>query len=333
MSNGKRFTGRLAVAAVAVAGVLGGTAWADLLGPYEVEMSVSFEVAIEDTARIEIAKSNPLTKDELWTGGLDAANVGGENPGSLGIIRVTTTHDNWDVTMKTLYGGKLVFSGEDKPAAGVHCPTGWEKNPWNGNRCQKTGEADIDALPNTTPGEMHSLLYIDKALSTATEAGAVNTGGAAARDTVQLVVKIGVCNLGADLDPDAVQTGYYALGAPADYTNYSPVAIASAKLLNTRKYEADGSDASQKPVSFAEEIGNAYNGGSGAIDGLNSREWSAIATAGTNFAKPAYGPGSGRSVEHFFINVGLNNTNAIYEHNSQNGTYGETFTFTLVAAF
>jgi hypothetical protein len=334
------FGWKLAVAALAVAGVVG-VVWAVDLGGgvQQQEMSVSFKVEISDTALLEKVKEATLDKAALLLGGTAAADKTGDEVGTLGILRVTTTSGLWDVTMKTLYGGKLVDPGqktEDVPKA-YHCPIGWTPNPWNSQKCQKIGESDIDAVPDSSNGTMRSLVYVGKGQ---TAPGVIATAGSGAtdHDTVQLIVKIGICNVGSDLDPDAVQDRYYNLGAPGNYGDYLPVAISSGDLQDTRKYEATGGNATQVPLSFAEKIGGAY-GTSGTSSSMQPQgtgvpqefDWDAIETA-KKFPKPI--TPNGRSVQHFFINVGLNSAATgnlqILERKDQNGTFGETFTFDLV---
>jgi len=99
----------------------------------------------------------------------------------------------------------------------------------------------------------------------------------------------------------------------------TPVQITSDDLLG-QSTTGDG-------INFAETLGGAYKVAP-AKPNFNGRAWSAIETDG--FAPPAI---NGKSEQHFFINVGMNNDADILKIPATNGKYEETFTFTLSKDF
>jgi hypothetical protein len=295
-----------AAAAVAVAGVAG-TAWADDISMGPVEMGVSFLVETNDTARIEVAVKKSPNRSDLEKAGLAGADAAGNNPGSLGILKVTTNSDKWDVKMKTMYGGKLVSVGESTPdTINLECPAGYvlQTSGWNNGRCDSSGVKVVDKVPGVKLGNTQSLVYNGKSLSIASngyEQGVIEAD-ASANDTVMLVVKIGMCDLGADLHTSATPSLFYSWGEPDDGTDYEPVLLDSTKLRATRKHEFDGSlFALQTAISFADAIGGS--GWTGAP--LNGQPAFNMITATSPFKKPVTSVGS-KHVQHFYVNVGLN---------------------------
>jgi hypothetical protein len=332
MSICKRFTGKLAAAAVAVAGVVG-MAGAQ---PTTVDMGVSFTVNVEEIAKIEIAKQNPLTEIELIAAGKEGADAVADTCGTLGIIRVTTNSDDWDVELSTMHGGKLRTKGEETGSGTFACPPGASTNPdpWRPGTCLDGGGNVVNEVELMNQGDMGTLTY--KSTNTAAVTPGVLPGSATGiQDTVQLIVKIGVCMLGADLSTSAVPGAFYALGAPlnANYTTYAPVAISSANLKATRKVEEDGTVGSPTKQSFATLLGTAYTSATDVAYQIGGKTWANV-LADVGFATPVKRLVN-EGVEHFYINVGLNKDGAhqVYEHKSKNGTYTETLTFDLTANF
>ncbi|MDR2694532.1 MAG: hypothetical protein LBB74_10020 [Chitinispirillales bacterium] len=331
MSKKFGFGWKLAAAALAVAGAVGMAAADDVcVGTgCTAEMKVGFDIAIEDTARIEAIEVKTLDKAALLANGLTVAGDDKDKVGTLGILRITTTADAWDVKMTTRWGGKLVHEGAPTPNGTPDCPSGYDENPWNTDMCQKPGSPDVPKVEGTNPGEPKSLVYVNKSLSTAgSEPGWLNAAGTGTYDTVQLYVRIGICDLGADLNTSAGQTTYYSLGAPAAYADYPPVTITPAILTGTAKYDAlDASTLIPTEASFAAILGGAYS-----VDlAERNLNWTTIA-GGSTFATPRITPPNAtdaKHLQHFYINVGMNNTVDILEKKATNGNYGETFTFEL----
>jgi hypothetical protein len=333
MSISTRFTKVLAVTALAVAGVVGMAGAADKVTPTSQVMSVGYTYLIEDTAFIEIAKSTQLDKKALLANNTGKAGDSTDQVGTLGIIRVTTTRDAYTVTMKTKWGGKLVDEGTPTPTTTMTCPANYSENPWNTAMCSPnsgTG-ADVAKVPVMSPGVTKQLLYKGKSL---TMPGAI-TGPA--YDTVQLHVRIGVCDLGADLSVSAVAGNYYSFGSPdaTELGKFPPALIDAATLTKSRQYNADGSTTgvTTNPVNFATLLGTKYSGET------NTRyDWSTIKTAG-KFPTPKT-PGTAttpsKKVQYFYINVGIandpaNTNKTVLENKATSGNYSETFTFELVA--
>jgi len=333
MSKKYGFGVKLAVAALAVAGVVGVAVADDVCEDLgcTAEMSVGFDIAVADTAKIEAINVKTLTKDELWANGLTVTGDNQDKVGTLGIIRVTTTADKWDVELTTKWGGKLVHVGEETGNGIFSCPPGYTQNPWNTDMCRQTGVPDVPKVEGKNPGSTKSLVHVDKSLSTGSAKGVINASGASSYDTVQLLVRIGICDLGADLDGSAGANTYYNLGAPSAYSTYLPVEISSSDLQGTRSYDHNGTPATAVPVSFALKFGTAYGS-----DDLPDRNliWSDIVTPAKQFNTPRLETPSGliKHQQHFYINVGMNGKTVgvpILEKKETNGQYSETFTFTL----
>jgi len=195
-------------AAVVVAGVLGAVgmaaaAWRDdanhdnvVLSSVDMGIAFLIDEHLYDTARIEIVKgAEVLDGEELYNAGLgDIDNV----VGNLGVLKVTTNIDGWNVYMKTKYGGLLRFAGDSTKTGDKICPPGTSESFWDATKCQVGGNTGpyLDKIDEYEPGDLRSLVYADKSLSLASKTGddgVLNNSGASNNDTVQLVVKIGVC--------------------------------------------------------------------------------------------------------------------------------------------
>jgi len=362
MSKKYGFGVKLAVAALAVAGVAG-TGWADDISTGPVDMGVGFSIEVEDTARIDAFPKSP-TRIELEAAAKNYAtnawNPSEGDIGTLGILRVTTNHDGWDITMKTMYGGKLINVGASRPdPANPVCPPGTSEinSGWDKGKCSAgSGSPAVDKVPGVILGQTRSLVYKDATTLTgyaATTPGADlgvrddNNAAVAApgpthyepHDTVQLRVAIGLCDLGADISLSANATTYYSWGAPDDVALYPPVEIDGATLFGTRQYQANGGAFGGGIINFATTIGtpyatgNALPVGTGHIgDALNGQtaDWSGL--AGGSFKTPET-PGTAltpsRHVQHFYVNVGINPGPGFLEKKDNNGNYEEKFTFEL----
>jgi len=331
MSISKRLTCKLAVAAVAVAGVVG-MAGADDISKGPVEMGVSFLVETNDTARIEVAVAKSPTREDLVKDSLGGANAAGNNPGSLGILKVTTNNDAWDVEMKTLYGGKLVYVGESTPDPdNPVCPSGSTPitTGWDKGKCDAGAGAVVDMVPGVILGSTQTLVYKDNSLSTGGKGYQDGVMEDADNDTVLLVVKIGMCDLGADLHTSATANLFYAWGEPDSGSRYLPVLIDSTSLRESRQREADGTAGPGTAVSFSKVIG-----GSGWTGTLAHGQVSLADIGANKFRKPVT-PLGGKHVQHIYVNVGLNPAGPVgfLEKKANSGTYEERFIFELTATF
>jgi len=339
----KKAVAKLAAAAVLAAGGawMIGTAVADDVRKGPVELGVSFLIETNDTAVIEVAVDNSPTREILETKGLALADAGENNPGSLGILKVTTNaSDGWDISMTTKYGGKLVYVGNSEPDPDHPvCPSGSTEilTGWDRGKCDAGSGNVVEKVPGTILGSVQSLVYNGEVGTGASGDGWRNDDGSGSKDspndTVQLVVKIGLCDKGSDMHASASPDLYYAWGAP-DYTDdYGPVQITADDLLASRQYDHDGGANTPTPISFAAKIGGA--GWTGTPLNGQPAAWTAIAADG--FSVPV-APYSGQHVQHFYVNVGLVGKDdtgfpGFLEKKANNGLYEERFTFTLDASF
>lgn len=300
---------KLAAAAVTVAGVVG-TGWAQ--APTTPSATLKATYTVEERQKIETISRN-LTKTELEltkAGDAAAALTKAQDPGNLGIIKVTTNSAAWDVQMLTKYGGKLVFNEGGAPTGTSTCSG--TIDPWNSENC-----IGGTWIPDVGPGTLHSLTYI-------------HSSGVGAGDTVKLEVAIGVADSGAYLSSSAVKTSYYALGAPSGFAGFSPSAVTTSLAASAETNPATGAAGSKTPISFAENIGTT--GSSWTLP--TTPTWITGNVMGSLASKKTFTVPNINEQAYFYVNVGLNRTNtATLFGGNKGGDYEETFTFNLVANF
>jgi hypothetical protein len=329
MSKKYGFGLKLAVAALAVAGVVGiavaapptgdPNKTAQLIVGYEVV--VLAEITTEPFAGLnaDILKSTDAKSVVSATG-----SIQGAAPGTLGTVKVKTNASNWDVKMRTKNGGRLIDETTAVPDTGP-CPT----DSWG----QCTGIGTI------TFADAEVLTYVPGTSSTGQ---GIKQGTSGKPDTVLLEVAIGVANLGKALNaPTALQNTLFALGGPS--APVEPVLIGSTDLLASNVIAgATGA------ISFADSISDGTSGkasapkysaaattANAADTGISERKWSDIKSDG--FGVPTHAKCSDtdecRNEEYFFVNVGINQGFKQKIGSNKGGTYTETLYFDLVASF
>jgi len=343
MSKKYGFGVKLAVAAVAVAGVAI-VAWAGLPGTSTGQtgtMAVGFPV--QNIAAIECTAKDPDKETLLETNAESDAT--GQNPGTLGTIKVTTNSNGWDIWMTTANGGRLRYNAGGRDSATCAAP-----DPWDASKCKTPG-------PTLTVGGVDEFLtYIDAARGSGTGPGIIHDGVAASathipKDTVQLQVAIGVAYLGSQLNASANANTIYGLGAPGSYTDAALVpntALETSGASYGSRPATSPTPLAALPIKFAPLLG-AHYGSIAALSGtdyekLAGRGWdgSAVGTQYVKtdgFAAPAHkdlaSPTNPKHVDeqYFFVNVGILPSEKDAIGGNVNGTYTETFTFDLIANF
>jgi len=319
MKSGKRILSRLAVAALAVAGFTVG-AWAQVaVGAPQTTMGVNFNVKAIQTIEA-VPNDVPITEAELreTTTGSVISTPTGVRPGNLGIIKVTTNSESWDVQLSTKWGGRLVREGTPTPGTPT-CPgTAPTPDPWDNDRCIETGTGNsVPKIETTNPGVGTPLKY--------------KPIGAAPAAEVLLEIGIGIADSGKKLSPSA-SLPYYGFGAPS---NYLPsVKLGQAEIGATNRYLLNGTDntASATPISFATWLDDANSSYTSAIV-ATPNSW-AEGTDFDNLGTNKFGLSKHDDmVSYFYVNVGLNKTVADAFAGNQDGDYGETLYFDLVAQF
>jgi hypothetical protein len=306
------FGWKLAVAALAVAGVVGTAVAQPVTGTTQGIANMSAGITIQNIANIDVIPKNPAGEDLVFTSAnaIDADPTIGtlaKNFGNLGIVKVKTNSNKWDVGMTTQSGGRLLDS------ASVGCV----KVP------------DIDGWGNNL-GTTHD---------SCSTAGARYLRTGSSMDTVVLDVAIGVAKSGKALGNSGAPATLYPIisglsgGAPSFI---APVLIDQAKVIASDK-SITGTPA--VAISFAETIGTygdtATTWGSAFSDGIygagstGSAEWGTIATEGFPAPKGNEQP----QEEYFYVNVGMTEVDYLALNGNQNGTYKEVFYFELFANF
>jgi hypothetical protein len=317
MSKKFGFGCKLAVAALAVAGVVGTavaappttgkTASADMTATFKIETLAE----IEATAYAGLTNAVLLATNAATSTSTIAGNTFGQAPGTLGTIMVRTNANNWDVQLRTNNGGGLMDITKSVLVPGT-CAT---YDAWG--QCQTYNPDTYSDAPY--------LIYNTTGNSDA--AGVIN-GTTSGPDTVQLEVAVGMARTGASLgSPAALANELFALGGPGDPA--APVLIPFNNLK--------ASKVNTTPVSLATLIAGttAYTGATGVPAGIptaTNRLWADIATNG--FTVPDYPlDAAHQDEEYFFINVGINQALKGTIGGNDEGEYSEVFTFTLVASF
>jgi hypothetical protein len=317
MRNGKRFTGKLAVAAVAVAGVVG-MAWAQLPvgGDSFGTGSMSATFTVQQIAEMEVTPNNP-TEENLVLAVAAEPKVT-DIVGNLGTIRVKTNSAGWDVLMTTDRGGRML----DKTSVGcVEVP-------------------DVDGWGNPT-GKFHD---------SCSTAGAkyLTWNNSGTKEAVVLDVALGVAKQGAAIGNTGAPTKLFPLLNAL--TAGVPSFAAPVKVSVPDVTGSDKSAATTTVVSFATVIGGGYDGTGtgtaptgafnqgiyGTTTATTEGTWAGILANG--FPKPGAVeatnvlPNVDKEEEYLYVNVGMPQTtfNAL---EGNNGTFTETFHFELVANF
>jgi hypothetical protein len=331
----KSFSWKLAVAALAVAGVVG-LVWAALptAGSGKLDkMKVSFEIVklmeIECTAKPVDAATLKATDVSL------VANAGAD-AGTLGTIRVKTNSTGWDVWMTTDFGGRLVYVDGGSLVPGT-CPPA-QVDPWNPSNCLVT-------VPPVLQGASQTPLIYNSTTG-ADAPGVIGTtlvGTNSTNDEVQLQVSIGLASRGDQLSTSATADMIYGIGAPTAYV--VPRVINNVLLETTGTVLGSLAATTPAYVSFATELGTHYGTtppGAPVMTGIgglpanpNFRTWANIALNG--FPTPnnaiASTPAEHVDEQYFFVNVGLVNGLIGNISGNDEGVYEETFTFELAASF
>jgi hypothetical protein len=323
MSISKRFLRKLAVAALAVAGVVGMAGTAVAQGPIVAEMGVS--ITVERKEKIEPIPNAAFNVEEFMdskTGSVVAGPITAKVPGNLGLIKVTTNSASWDVEMYTKWGGKLVLEGAPTAdAVGPQCASGTHPDPWDASKCLNLDNTPAaPPVQGYSPGTAKALRY--KSGSTYSDVG--------------LEIAIGIADSGKNLSPSATLP-YYPLGAPSDYNDFSPIDV-STSVGATNKYvivpnAAPTENPSIDKIKFASEVFIGSYGN--MIDPIKTpNSWA----SGMNTASLAsFGALSSLRGEtaYFYINVGLDNnaTAPLPFGGNDPGVYSETLYFDLVADF
>jgi hypothetical protein len=299
--RGRGFGWKLAVAAAAVAGVVG-TVWAALpSGTTEaakVNMKASYYV--NQLAELEATGKDIKDGDLRLAAAINAVPTA-TNFGSLGTIRVRTNSTRWDVKMTTDNGGKMLDE------TSVEC----------------VDVDDLDVWGNVT-GQ-----HKDCSGSTPVYLKYDNSGTPA---NVVLSAAIGVAKTGYRLGNTAAPATLYPMADVSGTPTF--IAPVTVSLVGS---EDNGGTA----ISFAETIGGGYDGSApagtftngiygGAAAGVDA--WGTIETDG--FPTPTGNASPDLNEEFFYVNVGIPATmfDAL-SGNTNKKTFTETFYFELVASF
>jgi hypothetical protein len=329
MKSGKRFLNKVAVAAVAVAGVLGmvGTGWGQTSpvtgGASFGSKTMAATFTVQQDAEINATSNfvDLVVWDDAGTNVFNTQPVATDVVGTLGTIRVKTNSAGWDVLMTTENGGRMLDL-TSKQCVDVPNVDGWG-NPTGGTH------------PDCSGAGAGTYLMYDNDPTNAT-----------AHPTVEVVldVAIGVAKQGIALGNTVAKTRLYPLLNSTSGT--SPTFEAPVLVQKSSVTGSDLSQTTHNAVSFAYEIGAAYS--STTLSGVYSQgiygsttntkgNWGTINSSG--FPKPGevkgiyVGPNDQQDEEFFYVNVGIGQS--VYDNlkGNQNGTFTETFNFELVAKF
>jgi len=296
-----------AVAAVAVAGVLGwvGTVAAGIDGG---------ELVATATDQAVISISIPLEGSIWWVGNgtYDETKLGDSvmayketNPGNLGMVKIKTNAERWDVTFKTEHGGRLFASGGKAKELSQKDPT-----------CVPSILSPCDMWYADVDGEY---MYYKDTSNTADSARLKGISGAGRKDTVILEMSIGAAGY-IDIP---TYTGYHTLGAEKKNT-IAPTRVRQSKLKAS--WKADSS------VSFAECFSDdATEDYTKLIKLLESRpNWSGKFVSADDLKTKGFPTPDKDQEEYFYVNVGIGQRNYPKIKKVANKTYTETITFNLV---
>jgi len=326
MSKKYGFGVKLAVAALAVAGVVG-SVWA--AGPgmvqslhtatMEVKLVYPYKGTIEAFPSIKGEDAEAVAKIDVtkYTDGL--------NPGNLGYLKISTNAPSWDVTFYTSNGGVPTAPG--LPGQQQKDPT-CKENLFLGTTC----EMEDIILPGP------QLLYT-KRLAVATPAAPEDHSrlpNGSANDIVILDMAIGL----AGAFP-AAGKGIYAQGTESSI-KIDPSRIGRDNMVKTKRGSTTPGDG---PASFAECL---YNGAQGS--GANAVKLQALESlwgpkgTGADIDKATFWINGGLNVKgfppppkngaaYFYVNIGIHPDNTPDISPLAGKTYSETFTFNLMGGF
>jgi hypothetical protein len=302
MSISKRFLRKLAVAALAVAGVLG-VAWAILPSDVKNTASMGVTYQVQSIAEIDVTPHNP-TNEELLKN--DTLTVTGGHFGTLGTIKVTTNSTGWDVWMTTANGGQLADIRGIKTIKS--CPSAdWLTGITDSSKC-------TDVPDPSKPAPI--LKYADAT-------------------PVQLGVAVGLAKTGTAIGAGAPATIYPIFSAASVFI--PPVSVDPADLTTAIR---PASGAPTDYISFAGLLGGTWSGTTpgGQFDkGIYGTTGETLTSASgwTTISGDGFPLPTGNSVdgeEYFYVNVGINTSTKLLGGN-EDGYYSETFYFDLVANF
>jgi hypothetical protein len=334
MRNSKGCKGVLAVAAVAVAGICGGagTAWGQ---PNNVVAAATgtLKASIYNSTVSYLETNGNTLADEDLIGDIKTAISYGPAVGNLGQVRVRANGGNWDVQMKTNYGGRLYLPGA--PKGTTH------------EVCKKPGTppffADKDSCTNEPDYELGEFLKYSN--QTAGDSGRIS-GPTSTADTVILRVGIGLA-ISSTYTGSASDTarnrpwGELAiLGYSASNPDGTPTVIDTADLKKSASDKNAFTSPPGTPVSFAKYLGSrAASGGYMDNTQLESHVISAAESlsgwgSGSLTAAPTNGFPATDDWLFFYVNAAISQAN--YDkigRNKGSGNYTETFTFTLAVDY
>jgi len=332
-----------AAAAVVVAGGAVGTVWAQTSPVTATSVSsdnMSCTFTVGGVSELIVIPKNP-NEDVLLETNV-TAKPAALDPGTLGMVKVSTNSTAWDVVMTTHFGGRLVFEEEETDGP-LECPPG-QDDPFNPGTCLVPLQPGAP-IPGGVKG---TLVY---STNGTTSARGVIKGESGDLDTVQLEVSIGLAKAGEEIAPgNASGAGkVYAFGGPTQTSVLDPVLIGFNELSGSAMYSiptGGGAPTETSPtgVSFAKALGSSstYTGAAAAYQKQNSstsgRIWSDVATSGFGApsrkeAKTIDGTSHNVGSEYFYINVGFNQGLVPKLGANKKGTYKETFVFDLMSAF
>jgi len=298
------------------------------LGTPNATAEMTATIPVITLAEIEPIPFAGLTGDIIKTTNAGASfstisgNTAGTSPGTLGAIRVKTNSTNWDVKMRTKYGGRLQ---DESKAVPVEVP----------------GAPDIWGVPGpstTTYTDGEYLTYNTGAAAVAgtDELGVIarDAGKATDPDTVQLQVAVGYAQTGKMLgSPANLEGTLFALGGPT--APLAPALIDFAALK-----DSDVAPADANAISLAEVLSGhtVYTGST--ITGISDRPWTGTGVSNiedNGFGVPNHNRCTAtddcRNEEYFFINVGIRQDKVDAIGGNIGGDYSETFYFDFVASF
>jgi len=328
MSKKYGFGVKLAVAALAVAGVVG-TAGAQVGtvnagGTAQGIALMKAGITVANVAKIDVDAKNPSGEELMFkasgAGSIDDAptvTTLAKSFGNLGIVKVTTNSNKWDVGMTSRSGGKLL------DPKSVECHDEPDRDGW-GNDLGTTHQV-------CDPAGATYLKYWNPT------GGSGGTGGA---EDVVLEVAIGVAKSGKALGNTGAPTTLYPIIANA-VAGGTPTFAAPIKITGT--VPVNDPAGANNGTSFAKTIGIGYLSGGSAItagpykDGIyntstgtsNPDTWTQIKDNGF----PAPKGNSEPQNEYFYVNVGMTETVYNTLNSNKNGTYEEVYYFELYANF
>jgi hypothetical protein len=319
MSVGKRFFRVGAAAAVVVAGVWVGTGGAaEIEGgkPYVSASAAVISVSFPLEGEIQWIGNNAFSEDDLKVNPDQYIQI---KPGNLGMVRIKTNAERWDVSFVTDNGGKLYAAGKETNRKELKDPT-----------CKSTLLKPVcDSVYVKEPGEY--LRYKDKK-KTVDELASdrFRTGGGTSdSDFVVLGMSIGAAGNMTDANgsPGGYR-GFYSLGAEqGPELEVKPTPIPKDSLLKSSKNYEGGA----VPVSFADCFAtDAVGDKAVALYGLVTSRKSMDVKGGPAELKSKGFMTPGNESEYFYVNVGITEENVKKIKRVPDKEFTESITFSLV---